>query len=52
MKTRILTVDETFQIQGRGLVIVGRKTSDFVDFKIEDSIEIENPDKTFVETKV
>ncbi|HEX8637948.1 MAG TPA: hypothetical protein VF692_07800 [Pyrinomonadaceae bacterium] len=52
MRTRILTVDDTFLIQGRGLVILGRKVDGFVDFNTGDSIEIENPDGTIVNTKV
>lgn len=49
---KILTVEDTFMIQGRGLVITSKKTDEFVDFKVGDSIKIENPDQTFVETKI
>jgi len=52
VKRNILTVEDIFSIQGRGLVIVGRKTETFVDFKIGDLIEIENPDETVIRTKV
>jgi hypothetical protein len=52
MKTRILTVDETFLIQGRGLVIVGRKTNEFVNFKTGDTIELETAGESFLKTKI
>lgn len=48
----ILTVEDTFSILGRGLVIVAHKTESFVDFKIGDSIKVENPDQTLLETKI
>lgn len=52
MSRKILTVEDTFLIQGRGLIIVARPTDEFTDFKLGDSIQIENPDKTFIVSKI
>ncbi|MDQ3798871.1 MAG: hypothetical protein M3384_05435 [Acidobacteriota bacterium] len=52
MNGKILIVEDSFLIRRRGVVIVARRTPDFIDFKVGDSIEIENPDKTIVVSKV
>jgi hypothetical protein len=52
MKGKILIVEDSFLIRRRGVVIVAHRTPDFIDFKVGDSIEIENPDKTTVVSKV
>ena len=52
MKTKILIVDDTFLIQGRGLVICGLKTGEFVDFKVGDSVEIQTSEEVFLQNKI
>lgn len=49
---KILTIEDTFMIEGRGPTILAKKTNEFVDFKIGDLIKIENSYQTFIETKV
>lgn len=52
MKRKILVVEDTFLIQGWGPTIVGRKTDEFVDFKVGNSIEIDVGKGKIIYTKI
>ena len=52
MREKIFVIEDHFQIEGRGLIIVGRIEKDSTELKIGTPMIICRPDGSEVETKV
>jgi translation elongation factor EF-Tu-like GTPase len=49
---KIITIEETFLIPGRGLVVTGREDEDNAEAQMGDTVEILRPDKTKLKTQI
>ena len=49
---KIITVEDTFSIEGRGLVVTGWKENSSVNIKMNDLIEILRPDGTTIKSQI
>ena len=52
MDTKILTVQDVFSLDNRGVVLFGQQTEHAPDAKIGDSIKIMRPDKTILVSQI
>lgn len=52
MSRKILLVENSFLMKRRGVVVIAQPTTDFIDFRNGNSVEIKNPDGTSIVSKV
>ena len=52
MKRKIITVKDTFLIQGRGLGVTGCKEDDSAKIRIGNTVEILRPNNTIIEAQI
>ena len=49
---KVITVEDTFLITGRGLVIAGQKENDLVEIKVGGAVEILRTDGTAISSQI
>ena len=52
MTRKLITVDETFLIQGRGLIVTGLKEENCAEIKGGEFVEITRPNETTIQSQI